>query len=615
MPTEPIGTTASRQRASFADPGDLERFHEMLGRFERGEIGADEWRAFRLVHGTYGQRQQDADSHMIRVKIPQGVLAADQLRALADVAERWSRGFGHVTTRQNVQLHFVRLHDAEPALRRLAEAGLTTREACGNSVRNVTACAYAGVARDEIFDVTPYAEALTRHFLRHPLSSSLPRKFKIAFEGCLEDHAATSIHDIGFRAGVERTGEVEQRGFSVAVGGGTATLPTSARLLLEFVPAGEILEVAEAVVRVFHRLGDRTHRERSRLKFLVREKGWEAWRAEFHQALAEVRCEGGIALPFEPEDPPVEEAPAVRRAAPRPGDVASRVRAGALRGPGILPVLRTASPRSEAAFESWKRTNVRPQKQAGFLHATVTVPLGDVTAAQFRALADLSLAHGDGTVRTTESQDLLLRWVPGEALRDLYEGISAAGLGLDGANGIADVVSCPGAESCRLAVTQSRGLARLLEEHLRSKPELVAEAPDLQLKVSGCPNGCSRHHVAGIGFQGSARKLGERSVPQYFVLVGGDARDGEARFGRIAAKVPARRVPQALDRLIALYVAGRLPGETATAFFGRLELAEAKRALQDLARLGPDETRAEDYVDLGEEQAFRPETTEGECAA
>ena len=289
-----------RSRLTFADRADIDEFVEKLEAFERGDLAGDAWRAFRLLRGTYGQRQE-GDLHMVRVKIPQGILDGAQLRALADVADAYSRGFGHITTRQNVQFHFVKVHDAERSMRRLAEVGLTTREACGNSVRNVTGCPYAGVAEDEVFDVTPYAEALTRYFLRHPLSSSLPRKFKIAFEGCPTDHAATSINDIGWRA-VERDG---RRGFRVAVGGGTAILCRSGSVLVDFLPVEEMLSVAESVLRVFHRLGDYQHKARNRMKFLIKELGWEKWREEFDRSLAEVQAEGAIALPFDPGAPPV----------------------------------------------------------------------------------------------------------------------------------------------------------------------------------------------------------------------------------------------------------------------------------------------------------------------
>ena len=284
-------TTFGRARLSFASEADIDEFASVLGQFERGEITPEQWRVFRLVRGTYGQRQLD-DAQMIRVKIPQGVLSVEQLHALADVAEQYSRGFGHITTRQNVQFHFVSLHDVEPAMRRLAQAGLTTREACGNSVRNITACQFAGVAADEPFDVTPYAEALTRFLLRHPLSSSLPRKFKIAFEGCAHDHIKLTINDIGWK----RADADGVRGFRVFIGGGTSTMTTAATVLFEFLPVEEMLNVAEAVLRVFHARGDYQHKQRNRMKFLIKSMGWEAFRAAFDDALQEVRAEGGRPL-------------------------------------------------------------------------------------------------------------------------------------------------------------------------------------------------------------------------------------------------------------------------------------------------------------------------------
>src|SRR5437764_2188388 len=272
--------TFGRARLSFASEAEIDEFVATLERYERGELSADGWRAYRLVRGTYGQRQAE-DAQMLRVKIPQGLLTAEQLLALAEVGQRYSRGFGHITTRQNVQFHFVKLHDAEPAMRRLAEAGLTTREACGNSVRNITACPYAGVAADERFDVTPYAEAMTRHLLRHPLSSTLPRKFKIAFEGCATDHVATAINDLGFRAMMAPDGMHAGRGFRVTAGGGTAILTRNAGLLHEFLPASEILRVAEAVLRVFKRFGDYEHKQRNRMKFMIQSLGWARWREEY----------------------------------------------------------------------------------------------------------------------------------------------------------------------------------------------------------------------------------------------------------------------------------------------------------------------------------------------
>jgi sulfite reductase beta subunit-like hemoprotein len=618
-PRDPHQTrsTLGRARLSFASEAEIDDFVATVERYEKGELTADQWRAYRLVRGTYGQRQP-GDVQMLRVKIPQGVLGVPQLHALADVADAWSRGFGHITTRQNVQFHFMTLHDVERAMRRLAEAGLTTREACGNSVRNITACPWAGVAKDEPFDVTPYAEALTRFLLRHPLSSTLPRKFKIAFEGCADDHAQTAINDLGFLARTEGANGDVRRGFRVTAAGGTSILARTGRELFSFLPASEIFAVAEAVLRVFQRFGDYKHKQRNRMKFMIAELGWERWRSELDQALAAVRAEGGIAFPFDPDDAPVEGEPRGPRPAwPSAQSVAARAAASSVRGPGLVPAVPAARPlpvRSEAAAR-WARTNVRPQKQAGYSAVTVTVPLGDVTSAQMRVLADLASSFGDGTVRTTHDQNLLFRWVKTGDVRALHARLAAAGLGLAGAGTLEDVTSCPGAEACRLAVTQSRGLGRVLGDALRARPEIVDAAAGLDIKISGCPNGCGQHHVAGIGFQGSVRKLGDRVIPQYFVMVGGGS-DGEtAHFARLAAKVPARRVPEAVLRLVKLYGEEGAPGESARVFFRRLDVARVKALLADLEAITPEDALPSDFVDLGDDAEFKVEAMEGECSA
>ncbi len=608
--THKTSETFGRARLSFARETDIDEFADKLAQFERGEITPDDWRKFRLLRGTYGQRQDD-DAQMIRVKIPQGVLTIEQLHALADVVEKYSRGFGHITTRQNIQLHFVKLHDVEPAMRHLADAGLTTREACGNSVRNITACQFAGVAADEPFDVTPYADALSRFLLRHPLSSSLPRKFKIAFEGCAHDHIKLTINDIGWRAEV-RDG---RRGFRVYVGGGTATLTTVATVLFDFLPVEEMLNVAEAIVRVFHERGDYQHRQRNRMKFLIKAIGWDGFREAFDAALAAVRAEGGRPLPFDLQPASEEAAPDwPRTPAPGVADIAKRVQNASMTGPGIIPELRTEYRHDEEAYRTWVRTNVRNQKHPEYVSAIVTVPLGDMSGAQYRVVADLASAFSDGTVRTTAVQDLVLRWVRRDELPALYASLQAAGLGLPDADSIADVTSCPGAESCKLAVTQSRGLGHAIEQHLRATPALIDMARELDVKISGCPNGCGQHHIATIGFQGSLRKIDGRAVPQYFIQVGGGIDPDRTTFGRLSAKVPAKRVPLALERLVRLYAAEKQDGDTPLSFFRRLDAARVKVLLADLELLTSATATPDDYIDLAETTAFRPETMEGECA-
>jgi sulfite reductase (NADPH) hemoprotein beta-component len=599
---------AVRPRTGFAEEHDIDEFVEVLGKYERGEISAEDWRKFRLVRGTYGQRQDGVQ--MLRVKIPQGILTSAQLRSLAGVATSYSRGFAHVTTRQNVQFHFVKLDVVEDAMRSMAETGLTTREACGNSVRNITSCPYAGVAENEIFDVTPYAEALTRYFLRHPLTASLPRKFKIAFEGCHEDHAVAAIHDLGWYARVENG----RRGFRLVVGGGTAIMVTNAPVLYEFLPAEEMLNVAEAVLRVFHRNGDRKHPQRNRMKFLIKSLGWDAWRAKFEEALAEFRAEGGARLRFPAAAPPVEEAPDWPKPAPLTPQMAAALAESSVSGPGIMPGTVKLQTLPDG-YVRWTKHNVRKQRQAGFVMVTARLPLGDFTAGQAQVLADLAEAYSDGTVRLTIDQNILFRWVPVKSVSAFYERLRAADLAAGDAGTIADVTSCPGAESCRLAVTQSRGLGRMLTEHLSAHPEIVDAVPSGDVKVSGCPNGCGQHHISAIGFQGSVRKVGGRAVPQYFVLVGGGVSSDGAQFGKVVSKVPVNRLTDALDRLVGLYRQDRVGEESLGAFFRRIGPAAATDALKDLAEVMPGQLAPEDYIDLGESQAFTPEVMDGECAS
>jgi len=601
--------TLGRARLDFASEHDIDEFVETLQKFERGEMAADQWRRFRLVRGTYGQRQDGVQ--MLRVKAPQGIVSSSQMRAFAGVASRYSRGFCHITTRQNIQLHFVLLKNVEAAMRELAQEGLTTREACGNSVRNITGCPYAGTSENEIFDPSPYAEALTRYFLRHPLSGVLPRKFKIAFEGCAEDHAVTAINDIGWRARIVDG----RKGWKVTVAGGTSILPVSGYVLYEFLPVEQMLEVAEAVVRVFHKYGDYQHPQRNRMKFVIRAIGWDAYRAHFEEELEGFRREGGARLPFEPAEVTSEDAPDWEPAAPPTLQNVAAMASTPMRGPGIHPGTVRLQPMSDA-YLRWMRRNVMRQRQAGYCHLTVRLPLGDFTAGQMRVLADLADAYGDGSMRLTIEQNVLFRWVKTESLEPFYQRLAAAGLNAPDALSLSDVISCPGAESCRLAVTQSRGLGRVLTEYFSARPELVDLVPSGNIRISGCPNGCGQHHIGSLGFQGSVRKVGGKAVPQYFVLVGGGVTDEGAHFGKVVAKVPARRIVEAAGRLVDLYREQRASDtEDLGAFYRRIKPSIAADRLKDLVELNANDTTPDDFIDLGESQAFDPVVMDGECSA
>jgi sulfite reductase beta subunit-like hemoprotein len=607
-------STLGRGTIGFAHPAEIDTFVETLGRFERGEIDADAWRAFRLVSGTYGQRQE-GELSMLRAKIPQGILSGEQLEALADVARDYSRGFLHLTTRQNVQLHFLKLSEVGDAMRRLADAGLTTREACGNSVRNITTSPTAGVANDELFDPTPYAEAMTRYFLRHPLSSSLPRKFKIAFNGGGEDHSFALVNDLGWHARVEERDGKRIRGFRLTVGGGTALWCQSGRELFAFLPASEILGVTEAILQVFNANGDRVHRHKNRMRYLIKQMGWETWRASFENELLRARADGIPALGFDLDDPPEPSAPESRRGDLLDPAVLTRLLSvDAPRGPGIVPRYLPLVPSHEPSPRFF-RTNVRPQRQGGYSVVTITVPLGDLSSGRLRAIAYLARRFSEGAVRTTAAQNLVLRWVKNDDVRSLYAALESLGLAEPDPDSLSDVTSCPGAESCKLAVTQSRGLARELGDQFRQETSLMDVAAGLVVKVSGCPNGCGLHHVAGLGFQGGLRKVGGRAVPYYHVYAGGDPSGEVAKFGRIIGKVPARRVVEATRRIVAFYAAKHERQETITEFLSRAKVADLRSLLTDLEALDPEAASPLDFIDLSETEAFKPATTEGECAS
>lgn len=608
MPATPQPPATGRARASFADVTEVGDFVAELTRFERGELDAEAWRAYRVARGAYGQRQDGV--HMLRAKIPQGIATAPQLRALAAVGEEHACGFAHLTTRQNVQLYSLRPSDLEPALRKLAAAGITTTGSGGSAVRNVVACPLAGVSADEPFDVTPYAEALTRHFLRHPLASSLPRKFKVALEGCGEDHVATAIQDLGLRALIGAGGE---RGFRVTVAGGTSTLPTSGARLFDFLPARDVLVLAEALIRVFHARGDRQNRSRNRLKWLVRELGLDAFRSLLDAEIERVRGEGIARLPFPEDAAPVEGPPDFPRPDPiAPEEVARRLRARPPRGLPVPPAWK-APGAGPAAIGRFLGTNVAPQRQRGYSVVTVSVPRGEIAAVQLEALADLSLVWSDGTVRLGGGSRILLRWVRDQDLASLAEGLAAAGLLRDGAGSAADVVACPGADACRLAVMRTRNVAALIEEEVRTKLGPAALEARLPVHVSGCPNGCSQHHLAAIGLQGSVRRVGARIVPQFFVLVGGGVGPDGARFAQLAGKVPARRAPEAVRALVALYLSEREEGEGPGDFFRRA-IERARSVIAPHEAASAEELTPEDFQEPGG-GAFAPDVQASECAA
>ena len=567
---------------------EIQEFSQLVERYFTGEISPDEFKARRLHMGTYGIRNTK-DVHMMRVKIPQGTLSAEQLEALAEIAERYSKGIGHFTTRQDIQLYWLPTRAVPSVMASLAAAGLTTREACGNSVRNVTACHLAGISPIELFDVTPHAAAVTRHFLRNAASQKLPRKFKIAFEGCPVDHAKTAIHDIGAVAAVQEEGGKRVLGFRLYVGGGLGAAPMQAIPLEPFTPTTELLRTCEAIVRVHDRLGDRKNKAAARIKFVVKRLGPDAFR---HAVFAQRASLPLYAYPAM-HQPQAEE---------RPPQAATDI-----------PV----APQLNGTFKRWMFTNVMGQRQAGYSVVTIRLRLGDISTSQMRALATILRRYCGGWVRTTIRQNLALRWIRNEHLASLFSELEPLGLAEPEAERLSDVTSCPGAETCQLGISASRGLARALEATFKSTQLAGEDIDRIGIKVSGCPNSCGQHHIADIGFFGGARKVNDRLVPHFQLLIGGAADEGKAQFGQSVMKLPARRIPEAVVRMIELYRKDRqAPEEPFGPFATRMGVAYWQRALEPFATLPPYDASPEAYRDWGAETEFSlGGMGPGECAA
>lgn len=563
----------------FSNPRDVEEFVQTVEAYERGELSAEEFRTKRLLRGVYGQRQEGVQ--MLRAKIPFGRLDERGLNALADVADRYSRGFAHVTTRQNVQFHFVKLENVGDAMHRFDEAGITTREACGNSVRAVTACELAEVCSDAPFDVSPYAEAITRLFLGHPLASTLPRKFKIGFSGCASDCAKAAMHDLGLIARVQNG----EKGFKVLAGGGLSASPQNALVLHEWISASELGRVGEAVLRLFHRLGNRENRQRARLKYVLRKLGPEGFRKTYEEIRAEIESEALTELKL-------PEAPARTPAPPVQGD-------------------RDTTRSSE--YLAWRASSVFDQKQEGYKSVYVRLVLGDITSHELREVGKLATLFGDGTVRTTIDQNLLLPWVDQRSIPELFKRLSALNLTKLDIHTSRDVTACQGADTCNLAITSSRAVARAITERLIAEDlGRHGAVADTTIKISGCQHSCGQHHIADLGFHGGAKTVDGKAVPIYQLHLGGGVDENGARFGRQVVKLIARRVPEAVVRMMRLFEAERTEGETPAAFFTRVDPKRIVAILGDVVTAPP--TDAE-VADVGEDQGFLVHSGEGECAA
>jgi sulfite reductase beta subunit-like hemoprotein len=577
---------------------EYDDFKTEATKFLDGGTPEDEFIKFRLKQGVYGQRQPDVQ--MIRTKLPFGGITPEQMDKFADVVEKYAPlGKGHITTRQNIQMHHIPLPDAEKAIRELGEAGLSSREGCGNTVRNVTGDPWAGVAADELFDLTPYAGAYVRYFVRHPTTQGMPRKIKTSFDGSPRDRAISGIHDIAFRARVKETDDParpEVRGVEMLVGGGTSIMPRVAPALYDFVELdnGDYLKISEAVFRIFDRQEWlRVNRARARIKVFVDKYGIDELRNQVEEELKgewvnerDFSIEHRLFLDDERESAP---APPAAYGSPN-GDISE--------------------------FERFREANVQPQKQEGYVTVEVKIVRGDLTPEQFRGLAQVMRDHCGGYARTTVQQNLVLRWVREESAYDVWRALSELELGGAGSREIGDVVSCPGTDSCKLGITSSMGLNKAIEERIEQMNITDPLTRKIHIKMSGCPNGCGQHHLGAIGFYGASIKVGEHTIPAYIPHVGGVWEGGEVKFGqRLKLRLPAKRAPEAVERWIRHYEANRNEGEEWGAFVDRVGTPELEGLVKELSL--PVDFSLETmntFIDWNRDVPFQVIRGEGECA-
>ncbi len=617
-----MSTIGWRDRLEGQMPPDLaEEIDVFEAQVELRKDGRVDERVFaetRLRRGVYGQRYDNGQRHdgvehrslefpsgdltkgpetlwdapgMLRIKVPWGGLTPLQIDVLAELAEEYSDHILHITTRQDIQLHYVHIEEMPTVMRRLAAVGMTTREACGNGVRNLTACPLAGVCRTESFDVTPHSEALFRFLLGHPDCQDFGRKFKIAFSGCADEACGlVMMHDLGAIARTDIVDGEPVDSFDVYVGGGLGTTPHQAKLLAGRVPLGELLPTVQAVSRVFARLGEKQNRNRARIKFLVAQVGIE----EFSRLVREER----EILPYD------ERWTAHLDDGLPPEQPARVVDSGA------------EDDDSTAAFRAWREANVYLQRQPGYAVVTIPLPLGDIASGQARLLADVARRFVGDTVRTTVEQNIVFRWVRLEDLRDLHAALAEIGMADPYAETIVDVTSCPGTDTCKLGISASRGLAGELRERLAARSEELDEAiKGLRIKVSGCFNSCGQHHVADIGFFGNSRKSAGRVVPHFQVVLGGQWQNNAGSYGLAVGAIPSKRIPEVVDRITGQFVADRLPGESFLDWSARTGRKGLAAIIEDLKQIPDYEDDPGLFSDWGNPREFSiGDIGVGECA-
>jgi sulfite reductase (ferredoxin) len=565
---------------------DIIELGQKIQAFKEGILAEDKFKALRLARGVYGQRQQGVQ--MIRIKLPFGKVTPTQLRRICEVSDEYSTGKLHITTRQDIQIHYVSLDRTPQLWADLEKDDITLREACGNTVRNVTASAIAGIDKNEPFDVAPYADLIYRYFLRKPFGQELGRKIKIAFSSSEEDDAFTFIHDFGFIPKIKNENGIELKGFKVLVGGGLGAQPFLAHTAFEFLPASEIIPFMEASIRIFDRYGERNSRNKARMKYLIGKLGID----EFIR-LVQLETK---AVQYNPE---VDFILFEQQLDIQTPENASSIET-------IL------SQSNDLSLNEWLKTNVIEQKQPGYYAVYVKVQLGDFTTEQARLLATITEKFASDDIRFTIDQSLLLKFVKGQDLVELYTALKAIGLGDSGYNSLADVTACPGTDTCNLGISNSTTVAKVIEDLIRAEyPELVYEQ-SIKIKISGCMNSCGQHGLAHIGFHGSSMKVEKSTLPALQVLLGGGkSGDGAGRIAEKVIKLPSKRVLDIIRTLLNDFLENQRD-ENFNEYYDRQGNKYFYDLLKPIADLST--IKEEDFIDWGNEDKFKTEIGVGECA-
>ena len=584
---------------NWAKIEEAENFAKTVKLFRQGKYDEDSFRRFRLQHGAYGTRMT-SDYAMVRIKIPAGKIYPNQFEKIAQLSEAFSIGSAHVSTRENIQLHWIVLEDVSEVMRGLAEVGLTTREACGNTVRNVMCSPLSGVCEEEKFDATPYAIATAQFLLRNPLNQNLPRKFKFNFT-CCEKHGMVRMVDVGLLPQIKEIDGKGQRGFKVFLGGGLGNKSYVGYQLEEFTPEEDLLYTSIAVLRIFDRMGERKNMARNRMRYLVNELGWEKFQNLVLKERAIVRATQSVIVKLDLDQTPEEIKKPIR-------------------------ISESSGSSSPDGYSRWYKTNTFKQKQDGYRSVFIALEAGDITANQLREIANICREFSsEGLGRTGFNQDIVFRWVHDDDLPSMYAKLLEVGLAKTGALTMASPIGCSGTTSCNLALTNSHRLAKEIQrKFLELKLDEDDDLKDSSVKISGCPNSCGQHNIATIGFYGGGSRVGKDMYPTYQMSLGGRS-DGDTMLGVNCLRIPAKRVIPVILKIIELFKQNKKNNDTLATWINKIvngnedsqikSIDDFKKILSPLVVPPTKEEDSDFYADYGSDGSYHTKTGRGECAA